>query len=65
MAPGVRKIVVATNIAETSLTIPDVVYVVDSGRQKSRQYDARRSMASLEARPTHSPYCSALARTTP
>ena len=47
-APGVRKIVVATNIAETSLTIPDVVYVVDAGRQKSRQYDARRSMSSLE-----------------
>jgi len=47
---GARKIVVATNIAETSLTIPDVVYVVDSGRQKCRQYDPRRGMSSLEAR---------------
>lgn len=32
--PGIRKIVVATNIAETSLTIPDVTIVVDSGKLK-------------------------------
>lgn len=31
---GIRKIVVATNIAETSLTIPDVTIVVDSGKLK-------------------------------
>ena len=48
--PGgdVRKIVVATNVAETSVTIPDVVVVVDSGRVKERQWDPRRGMASLE-----------------
>ena len=31
---GTRKVVLATNIAETSLTIEDVVYVVDSGKLK-------------------------------
>ena len=32
--PGVRKIVLATNIAETSLTISDVTMVVDAGKLK-------------------------------
>lgn len=36
---GTRLCVVSTNVAETSLTIPDVKYVVDSGRQKTRLYD--------------------------
>lgn len=33
---GHRLIVVATNVAETSITIPGIRYVVDSGRQKER-----------------------------
>lgn len=36
-----RQIILATNVAETSLTIPGIRYVVDSGRAKSRKYDGR------------------------
>ncbi|VDN93251.1 unnamed protein product [Brugia pahangi] len=36
---GHRMCVIATNVAETSLTIPAVRYVVDSGREKRRHYD--------------------------
>jgi HrpA-like RNA helicase len=42
-----RKIVVATNVAETSVTIPDVVYVVDGGRVKETQYDAESGLQRL------------------
>mgnify|MGYP000936393555 CR=1 FL=1 len=34
-----RRVVIATNIAETSLTVPDVVYVVDSGMIKQTEWD--------------------------
>lgn len=36
---GSRLCVIATNVAETSLTIPNVKYVVDCGRVKTRLYD--------------------------
>ncbi|KAI4874272.1 hypothetical protein NFI96_028451, partial [Prochilodus magdalenae] len=45
---GITKIIISTNIAETSVTIDDVVYVIDSGRMKEKRYDASRSMESLE-----------------
>lgn len=36
---GSRLVVVATNVAETSITIPGIKYVVDSGREKRREVD--------------------------
>nr|CDS17524.1 ATP dependent RNA helicase DHX37 [Echinococcus granulosus] len=36
---GCRLVVVATNVAETSLTIPNIRYVVDTGKVKSKIYD--------------------------
>ncbi|KAF5092815.1 hypothetical protein D0Z03_002682 [Geotrichum reessii] len=37
--PGKRKVVVSTNVAETSITIPDIVAVIDSGKVKETRYD--------------------------
>ena len=47
-AGGTRRVIVATNIAETSLTVPGVRAVVDSGQHKVARYDADRGVDSLE-----------------
>ncbi|XP_062386384.1 ATP-dependent RNA helicase DHX30 [Sardina pilchardus] len=45
---GQRKIVLATNIAETSITIDDIVHVVDAGSQKEQSYDPRTKVSCLD-----------------
>ncbi|KAG5890166.1 hypothetical protein JTB14_005186 [Gonioctena quinquepunctata] len=45
---GQRKIVVSTNLAETSITIDDCVFVIDSGKMKEKRFDPNRNMESLE-----------------
>jgi ATP-dependent helicase HrpB len=45
--PG-RRVIVATNIAETSVTVPGVTAVVDSGLHKIARYDAARGIDSLD-----------------
>ncbi|EIW80970.1 P-loop containing nucleoside triphosphate hydrolase protein [Coniophora puteana RWD-64-598 SS2] len=45
---GHRLVVVSTNIAETSLTIPNIRYVIDCGRAKERKYDVASGIQSFQ-----------------
>eukprot|EP00659_Diplonema_papillatum_P006179 gene6179-9459_t len=44
---GARKVILSTNVAETSLTIPNIRYVVDCGLVKEKRYNPRTGMESL------------------
>ncbi|GAA5971353.1 hypothetical protein JCM8115_003473 [Rhodotorula mucilaginosa] len=48
---GRRKVIVATNIAETSLTVDGIMYVVDAGYSKLKVYNPRMGMDSLQITP--------------
>ncbi|KAM9330935.1 3'-5' RNA helicase YTHDC2 [Gastrophryne carolinensis] len=46
--PGIRKIILSTNIAETSITVNDVVFVIDSGKVKEKSFDALNHVTMLK-----------------
>lgn len=49
--PGARKVIFGTNIAETSLTIDGIRYIVDTGFCKQKSYNPRTSMEALTVVP--------------
>jgi len=52
--PGKRKVVLSTNIAETSITIPDVRFVIDSGIAKIPRFNTRTNVTTLREEPISS-----------
>lgn len=46
---GIRKIIIATSIAETSITIEDVIYVINSGKTKFGKYDVEKNIQTLNS----------------
>ena len=49
--PGARKVIIATNIAETSLTIDGIFYVVDPGFVKQNVFSSKSGMDQLIVTP--------------
>ena len=50
-APGVRKVIVSTNLAETSITVDGIRYVIDIGYSKLKVYNPKIGMDSLAVTP--------------
>lgn len=48
---GARRIVLATNVAETSLTVPGIRYVIDSGQARVKRYSYRNKVEQLQVEP--------------
>ncbi|TLS26582.1 hypothetical protein PpBr36_04155 [Pyricularia pennisetigena] len=44
---GCRRVILSSNIAQTSVTVPDVVYVVDTGKTRAQRYDPSTRITSL------------------
>ena len=49
--PDTRKVILATNIAETSITISGIKYVIDCGVAKVRGYNSKIGIESLTIQP--------------
>lgn len=49
--PGVRKLIVSTNVCETSVTVDGIIYVVDAGFSKLKVYNPRIGMDTLQITP--------------
>ncbi len=50
-AAGKQRVILATNVAETSLTVPGIRYVVDAGLARLNRYDAHRKIQGLPVEP--------------
>lgn len=46
-----RKVILSTNIAETSVTVPEVMYIIDSGFCKIREYHSEKGFETLIIQP--------------
>lgn len=46
--PGTRKVILSTILAETSVTIDDIVYVINTGRTKVNDYDIEQNIQTLQ-----------------